>query len=61
MPKCIVCNTSENIVHSGTDALMLGVLKAVERICYTCASTEKASKDQAYEELTKWYEGTLKK
>jgi len=60
MPKCIVCNTSENIVHSGTAALLLGVLKAVERICYTCANKEKASKDQAYAELTKWYEGTLK-
>ena len=61
MSKCIVCNTSENIVHSGTDALVLGVLKAVERICYSCASKEKEAKDKAYEELATWYEGTLKK
>ena len=60
MPKCVICNTSENIVHSGTDALMLGVIKLVERICYTCANKEKEAQDKAYKELTKWYEGTLK-
>jgi hypothetical protein len=61
MPKCIVCNTSEAIVHSGVDALLLGVSKAVERICYPCANKEKEARDKAYEELSHWYEGTLKR
>ena len=61
MSKCIICNTSENIVYSGVDAVLLGVIKAVERICYTCANKEKEAKDKAYAELTTWYEGTLKK
>lgn len=37
MPTCIICNTKEAIVHSGTDALLLGVIKLVERVCYPCA------------------------
>ena len=36
---CQHCNTTENIVHSGTDALMLGCLDDLYKICYTCANT----------------------
>ncbi len=38
-PSCDNCGTTEQIVHSGTDALFLGVLDKVERICYPCASS----------------------
>lgn len=39
---CIYCsNTNTNeIVHSGTDALMLGCLNDLHNICYTCANTK---------------------
>jgi hypothetical protein len=40
-PSCEHCGTTEMIVHSGTDAFMLGVLDKVERICYGCAQTER--------------------
>jgi len=36
---CIHCSTTNNIVHSGTDALMLGCLNDLHRICYSCANT----------------------
>jgi len=37
MAKCNDCGTTSNIVHSGTDALVLGVIDKVEKICYDCA------------------------
>lgn len=38
MAKCQKCGTSDNIVHSGTDALMLGIPGAqTGNICYSCA------------------------
>lgn len=41
MNECSKCKTVENIVYSGTDAVMLGVIDLVERICYDCAKSNK--------------------
>lgn len=38
MAKCNKCGTSDNIVYSGTAALVLGVIDQVEKICYDCAN-----------------------
>jgi hypothetical protein len=38
MAKCLKCGTTEAIVHSGTDAFLMGVITQVERICYDCAN-----------------------
>lgn len=35
---CKYCNTEESIVHSGTDAFMLGCLGDLHKICYKCAN-----------------------
>ena len=40
MAKCNKCNTEENIVHSGVDALLLGVLDQIEQVCYACANKQ---------------------
>ena len=45
MNKCLTCGTQENIVYSGVDSLMLGVMDQIEKICYSCAS-EKARATQ---------------
>jgi len=37
MAKCIKCGTTENIVFSGVDALVLGVPELTEKICFKCA------------------------
>lgn len=37
MAKCNACGTTENIVYSGVDAVVLGVSDKVEKICYSCA------------------------
>jgi len=37
MNTCIDCNTQNNIVHSGVDALALEVTQYVGQICYPCA------------------------
>jgi hypothetical protein len=34
---CTSCGTKENIVHSGTDALLLGCIGKTGQICFTCA------------------------
>lgn len=34
---CKYCNTEEKIVHSGTDAFVLGCLNDLYKICYDCA------------------------
>jgi hypothetical protein len=50
MLKCSTCDTTENIVHSGVDALLLGIAGAeTETKCYPCANkerTEKLEKEQ---------------
>lgn len=39
--NCENCGTHQNIVYSGTDAFMLGVLDKLEKICYDCANDER--------------------
>ena len=41
--KCVKCGTEQqgNIVHSGVDAFLLGVMEYVERICYACARSKE--------------------
>lgn len=34
--KCTICNGTEDIIYSGTDAFMLGV--EVEKTCYPCGN-----------------------
>ena len=46
MSECKVCKTTENIVHSGVDALLLGIANAeTETTCYPCANKEKEAPD----------------
>lgn len=46
MAKCEKCETTENIVYSGTDALLLGIEGAeTEKICYPCANKDRAEKN----------------
>lgn len=43
MAQCEKCDTTENIVYSGVDALLLGVDGAqTEKICYPCANKNKS-------------------
>jgi hypothetical protein len=45
MAKCEKCDTTENIVRSGVDALLLGIPGAeTEKICYPCANADRAKK-----------------
>lgn len=39
MTRCYKCQTSENLVFSGVDAMVLGVLDKIEKVCYSCALT----------------------
>jgi len=45
MAKCNKCNTQDNIVHSGVDALLLGVLDQIEQVCYACANQREGDAD----------------
>lgn len=38
MTKCYKCETKENLVFSGVDAFLLGVMDKIERVCYECAA-----------------------
>jgi len=38
MNQCKYCNTTEKIVHSGVDGLLLGCLEDLYNICYDCAN-----------------------
>ena len=60
MSKCIVCNTSEAIVHSGTDAFLLEVTKMIERICYPCANKHRQEKKENYDKAMAWYKEVSK-
>jgi len=59
MSECKVCKTTENIVYSGVDALLLGIPNAeTETTCYPCAnkaripaSSEIEIKDFLWSEL----------
>ena len=35
---CVECGTEEEIVHSGTDGIWLGVLEKLHKICYPCGN-----------------------
>ena len=42
MAECEVCKTTENIVYSGVNALLLGIPGAeTETTCYSCANKKK--------------------
>ena len=46
MSECKECQTTDNIVYSGVDALLLGIPNAeTETICYPCANEEKEATD----------------
>jgi hypothetical protein len=46
MAECKQCATTENIVHSGVDALLLGVEGAeTGTICYACANKDRKEKE----------------
>lgn len=51
MNKCSICGTTESIVHSGVDALVLGCLDNLEAICYPCAKRAQS---------TEWLQGQIK-
>jgi hypothetical protein len=43
--SCNKCDTETNIVHSGVDALLLGIEGAATgNICYDCANKDRAEK-----------------
>jgi len=53
MAKCEKCDTTENIVHSGVDALLLGIPGAeTEKICYPCANADYATNHPQTEETS---------
>lgn len=42
MAACKACSTTENIVHSGVDALLLGIDGAeTGTMCYPCANKKR--------------------
>ena len=42
MSQCKQCDTTENIVYSGIDALLLGIPGAeTQTICYPCANANR--------------------
>lgn len=42
MAKCEKCDTTDNIVYSGVDALLLGIPGAeTEKTCYPCANANR--------------------
>jgi hypothetical protein len=47
MYKCFICGTTESIVHSGVDALVLECLDSLEQICYPCANNNLKIRQEA--------------
>jgi len=46
MATCQVCGTTENIIYSGVDALLLGIDGAeTERLCYPCANKQRPAEN----------------
>lgn len=42
MAQCKICQTEKNLVHSGIDALLLGIDGAeTGTICYPCANKQR--------------------
>jgi hypothetical protein len=46
--KCVDCGTEQegNLVHSGVDAFVLGVIELVQKICYNCANARRRRESQ---------------
>ena len=48
--SCNKCETTDNIVHSGVDALLLGIDGAATgNICYDCANAARNGKEEVTE------------
>ena len=47
MKTCFICQTSTDLVYSGTDALMLECLDSLGKICYACAHRNLAIRLEA--------------
>jgi hypothetical protein len=60
MNKCVICNTSEAIVYSGVDALLLRATKMVGRICYPCGNKQAQEAKDTYENAMRWYKTIYK-
>lgn len=45
---CVQCGTKEEIVHSGTDGILLGVLNELHHICYPCANKHYLAENKNY-------------
>jgi len=51
MSKCLSCETTENLVYSGIDALLLGIDGAQTGTrCYECANKERTQKTETKED-----------
>jgi hypothetical protein len=47
MSKCKFCGTTEGLVYSGVDALLLGIPGAETRTtCYKCANANRQTKQE---------------
>lgn len=44
MNKCGTCGKTEELVYSGVDAFLLGVMDRIEKICYDCANAESITR-----------------
>lgn len=60
MPRCIVCNTTEAIVYSGKDALVLRSTKLVGKICYPCGDKQAQEAKAEYAKQMAWYNNLYK-
>ena len=60
MNRCIVCNTTEAIVYSGVDALLLRATKMVGKICYTCGNKQAQEAKVRDDAAMKWYKTLYK-
>jgi hypothetical protein len=47
MNTCFICQTKNNLVHSGVDALLLECLNSIGKICYDCANRDLAIRQEA--------------
>jgi len=47
MSTCVFCGTTNKIVHSGVDAMLLECMDRIGSICYDCANSnlEKSKED----------------
>jgi hypothetical protein len=55
MSRCVICNTTEAIVYSGIDALLLRATKMVGKICYTCGNKKAEEAKAEYDKQMEWY------